>query len=88
MRAICNVCQHKDTCSYLKHGRESDCIDVQTSDYGYDEAVEKAAKWLASELSSNCAYINVGFEEVSVSELLERFNKHMLYENNNDTDNR
>lgn len=46
MRSICKVCKDKDSCSYLKRGRESECIDVQTSDYGYDEAVEKAAKWL------------------------------------------
>lgn len=45
MRAICKVCKDKDTCSYIKQGREGDCIDVQTSDYGYDEAVKKAVKW-------------------------------------------
>lgn len=42
MRAICEVCNHKEGCSYLKRGKEGDCIDVQTSDYGYEEAVEKA----------------------------------------------
>lgn len=46
MRAICKVCKDKDNCSYLKRGREGDCIDVQTSDYGYQEAVEKACEWL------------------------------------------
>ena len=46
MRAICNVCSTKDTCSYLKRGKEGECIDVQTSDYGYEEAVEKACQYL------------------------------------------
>lgn len=44
MRAICKVCKDKDTCSYIKQGKTSDCIDVQTSDYGYEEAVEKAKR--------------------------------------------
>lgn len=48
MRAICNVCKDKSSCSYLKQGKERDCIDVQTSDYGYEEAVEKAYEWLDS----------------------------------------
>lgn len=42
MRAICKVCKGKDNCFYIKNGKTSDCIDVQTSDYGYEEAVEKA----------------------------------------------
>lgn len=46
MRAICKVCKDNDTCSYLKRGKESDCIDVQTSDYGYEEAVNKSAEWM------------------------------------------
>lgn len=50
MRAICNPCPHKDTCSYLKQGKESDCIDVQASDYGYEEAVEKACARYEQEL--------------------------------------
>lgn len=44
MRAICKVCGIKDDCPYIKRRREGDCIDVQTSDYGYEEAVEKACK--------------------------------------------
>lgn len=51
MRAICNVCKDKDTCSYIKNSKEGDCIDVQTSDYGYEEAVEKACKWLCEHVS-------------------------------------
>ena len=53
MRAICNVCRERDNCSYLKRGREGECIDVQTSDYGYDEAVEKAVSWLESALNGD-----------------------------------
>ena len=31
-------------CTYLANSRTSDCIDVQTSDYGYEEAIDKACK--------------------------------------------
>lgn len=44
MRAICQVCKDKDKCSYLANNRTRDCIDIQTSDYGYDEAVDKACE--------------------------------------------
>lgn len=59
MRAICKVCKDKDSCSYLKRSRESDCIDVQTSDYGYEEAVEKAVEWL-KENARNYIFRNKG----------------------------
>ena len=44
MRKICEVCKDKDSCSYIKQGKVGDCIDVQTSDYGYDEALEDGMK--------------------------------------------
>ena len=53
MRAICKVCKDNASCSYLKRGRENDCIDVQTSDYGYEEAVEKAAEWIETALNGD-----------------------------------
>lgn len=57
MRAICKVCKEKNNCSYLKRNKEGECIDVQTSDYGYQEAIEKACKifrlWEYSEVFCN-----------------------------------
>lgn len=46
MREICKTCTHKEKCSYLKTNKTGDCIDVQTSDYGFDEAVAQADLWL------------------------------------------
>lgn len=53
MRSICKVCGEKDSCSYLQRDREGDCIDVQTSDYGYDDAIEKAAEWIETALNGD-----------------------------------
>lgn len=75
MRAICKVCQDKDSCSYLKRGRENDCIDVQTSDYGYEEAVEKAAEWIAIN-AEQCI-----FDDMPIDEILTEFKKAMLNQN-------
>lgn len=62
MRAICKICNNKNNCSYLKHNKEGDCIDVQTSDYGYQEAVEKACDWLKNNIDKYL-YNRGGFEE-------------------------
>lgn len=72
MRAICKVCKDKDSCSYIKCGREGDCIDVQTSDYGYEEAVEKAVEWLEN------AFNGDNIEGCKDSkQLIEEFKKEM-----------
>lgn len=46
MRYICNTCNSKDSCTYIKNNKERDCIDVQTSDYGYVEAIDKVCQYL------------------------------------------
>lgn len=48
MRAICETCEHRSKCTYVKQGKERDCIDVQTTDIGYEEAVAKAKEWFNS----------------------------------------
>lgn len=50
MRAICRVCKGKENCSYIKQGKTGDCIGVQTYDYGYEEAVLVAVKWLSEHM--------------------------------------
>lgn len=46
MREICKYCDYKDKCSYVKCDKANDCIDVQTSDYGYEEAINNVCDWL------------------------------------------
>lgn len=75
MRAICQVCKDKDKCSYLANNKTRDCIDVQTSDYGYEEAVLKACKWLYKN-QKNYDYINVERDVYDLS-LIEDFKKYM-----------
>lgn len=70
MRAICNVCNNKDSCSYLKRGKEGDCIDVQTSDYGYEEAVEKAVEYMREHIDERL----IIYHEVTWSNLDELIN--------------
>lgn len=53
MRAICKVCKYKSDCGYLKRNKVGDCIGVQDSDCGYEEAVEKAAEWLETALNGD-----------------------------------
>lgn len=77
MRAICKVCGNKDTCSYIKLNKEGDCIDVQTSDYGYQEAVEKALEWLR-ECLPNIEYItNSSALRLNKNEFIKQFKKEM-----------
>lgn len=70
MRNICKVCNSQDTCSYLKRGNEGDCIDVQTSYYGYEEAVERACEWIKDN-----AVIGLMTEEVD--DFIDDFKKAM-----------
>lgn len=46
MRSICTVCEHNSSCSYIKRGRTGDCIDVQTTEYGYEDAINDVCNWL------------------------------------------
>lgn len=81
MRAICNPCPHKDTCSYVKQGNEQDCIDVQTSDYGYEEAVEKACKRFEEELRQFICLLELvkknSSDVIDVEKSLESFRKSL-----------
>lgn len=70
-RAVCQVCKDKEKCSYVLWGNESDCIDVQTSDYGYEEATERAVQWLARMLDEQ------GFARPSVERIVYDFQKEM-----------
>lgn len=78
MRAICKLCKYKDSCSYLKRGKESGCIDVQTSDYGYEEAIENATEWLKRELANPMPDDEY---QKWCDEKLNDFRKDMLNEN-------
>lgn len=71
MRAICNVCNYKEKCPYVLRGKESDCIDVQTSDYGYEEAVDKACEWWRKLLDTQ------GYAVPSVERIVDDFRKAM-----------
>lgn len=69
MRAICKLCN--DSCSYLKRGTEGDCVDLQVTNIGYKEAVEKAAKWIESNIEQ------LIFDDMSMEEILTKFKQSM-----------
>lgn len=47
IRRICETCNFVKACPYRT---VNDCIDVQTSDYGYEEAMDKAWKFIEENL--------------------------------------
>ena len=75
MRAICDTCSFLCNCRFLDNNKESDCLGVQTFDYGYKEATDKAIK-----VFSSCMYSavknNILTQELA-EENIEEFKKAM-----------
>lgn len=86
MRSICQNCLDKGKCGFLRNGHESKCLDVQTYDWGYEDAVSKACEWLSTELNQLAMdkldedFLRNNFKVIlkaQVPEWIERFRKTM-----------
>lgn len=71
MRRICEVCNIKNSCPYIKKGRTRDCIDVQTTDYGYEEAVDNTCEYFLPLLK------RIGCSPDGAQEILRKYKQTM-----------
>lgn len=71
MKRICEYCKDKDTCQYIKRNKVGDCIDVQTSDYGYEEAVNNTCEYFLPLLK------RIGCSPDGAQEILRKYKQAM-----------